>query len=201
MFRDAKFRLVKLLLMMFAGLASTAHAVDFMGMVGVGKDDGGERIYSGSYTTGVSWDVQTNTGFLFRIGGAVNMGILQTQFAAGYKKNGANATNGYAYFDTYPLELFEYIRIGSLRLGAGAIYHVNTKLKISGPGYTGPDTYEFDNAMGSAAEIGWIISDEKDFMASLDLRATKARFKQKDVANAYEYNGDVVGLNISVYFK
>jgi hypothetical protein len=82
-------------------------------------------------------------------------------------------------------------------MGLGLSYHSNAKLDVSVPNSSLNGVHEFDDAVGSVAQIGWAPAGSK---YSVDLRYTTATFKVKGVANAKDINGNVAGLYASYYF-
>jgi hypothetical protein len=178
--------------------AISAQAVEFKGVVGIGFDLGGDVLLGGSYADGSTWEVKANQGFMFNGGVAMVTGNFETQATVGYKFGGPTAKNGSVSFDVVPVELMEFYRAGTVRMGLGLIYHSRPQLTVDIAGSPLNGTYSFDDAMGTVAQIGWVPPGTPSF--SIDLRYTSVKFKQKNVANAQEISGNVAGLYASFYF-
>jgi len=177
--------------------AVSVQAAEFRGVVGIGFDLGGDKLLSGTYTDGSTWEVKANQGLLLNGGVVMVTGDFETQATVGYKFGGPTAKNGSVTFDVIPLELIEFYRAGNARMGLGISYHLNPKLKVDIPGSILNGDYNFDDALGMVAQIGWAPAGG---IYSIDLRYTAVNFKQKNVTNAKDINGNVAGLYASLYF-
>jgi hypothetical protein len=175
--------------------AACANAAELKGVVGIGMDFGGDVLLSGSYTDGSTWEARANQGLLLNAGIVVVTGEFETQATVGYKFGGPSAKNGSVTFDVIPVELMEFYRTGNIRAGLGISYHNSPKLVVDVPGYVGNGTYNFDNALGYVAQVGWAPSASP---FSVDLRYTAVNFKPQ--GGGTDVKASVVGLYASLYF-
>lgn len=191
-----KILLVSATFLLGAMAAITAQAAEFKGVVGIGMDFGGDKLYTATYTDGTTVDVNANQGFAIH-GGVVMVidEVYETQATVGYKFGGPTAKNGSITWDTVPVELMQFLRASNVRMGLGFSYHNSPKLVIDIPGTS--TTVNFNNALGTIAQIGWA---PKDMPFSIDLRYTAIKYKQSNVANAQDISGNVVGLYAGFYF-
>ena len=178
--------------------AISAQAAEFKGVVGIGYDFGGDKLYTATYTDGTTVDVKANQGFVIN-GGVVMVidEVYETQATVGYKFGGPTAKNGSITWDTVPVELMQFLRASNMRIGLGFSYHNSPKLVIDVPGSPSNGTYNFNNALGTIAQIGWA---PKDMPFSIDLRYTAIKYKQSNIANAQDIGGNVVGMYASFFF-
>lgn len=173
----------------------SVHAVEFKGVIGFGADFGGDVLKSGIYTDGSTWEVRANQGLVLNGGVVMVTGDFETQTTVGYKFGGPSANNGSVTFSVVPVELIEFYRAGSTRLGLGLSYHSSPKLAVDIPGAS--YTNEYNDAIGTVAQIGWAPAGTS---FSFDLRFTSVSFKQKNLAGAKDISGNTAGLYGSFYF-
>ncbi len=184
-------------LSMLALTAVPAQAVEFKGVVGLGFDFGGDVLLSGNYTDGSTWEVRANQGLIFNGGVVMVTGAFETQATLGYKFGGPTANNGSVNFDVMPLELMEFYRAGDVRMGLGISYHSSPKLKVDIPGSILNGEYKFNDVMGTVFQIGYAPAGA---IYSVDFRYTAVKFRQSNVGNAQDINGNVAGIYASLYF-
>lgn len=175
--------------------AVTAQAAEFKGVVGIGFDLGGDTLYTGKYTDGTTVDVKANQGFVLNGGAVMVIDSYETQATVGYKFGGPTAKNGSITWDAIPVELIQFLRAGNMRIGLGFIYQINPKLVVDIP--TDNSTYNFDNAFGTVAQIGWAPAK---MPFSFDLRYTAIKYKQSNVSNPPDISGNATGLYMSYFF-
>jgi hypothetical protein len=160
-------------------------------------DFGGDVLLNGTYTSGSTWEVRANQGLVLNGGIVMITGAFETQATVGYKFGGPQAQNGSITWSTVPIELMEFYRTSNIRLGLGLVYQNSPKLDVSISGSASNGTYDYDNALGMIAQIGW-APEKAPF--SIDLRYTAAKYKRSNVTNATEINGNVAGLYMSYFF-
>lgn len=175
--------------------ALRVQAAEFKGVVGIGLDFGGDTLVTAVYTDGSSTDVKANNGFVLNGGGVMIIDAYETQVTVGYKFGGPAAKNGSITWDAVPVELIQFLRASNVRIGLGFSYHINPRLVIDIPGTS--QTYNFDNALGTIAQIGW---SPVNMPFSIDLRYTAIKYRQSNVGNAEEKNGNVLGIYSSFFF-
>jgi hypothetical protein len=175
--------------------ALSVQAAEFKGVAGIGLDFGGDTLVTAVYTDGSTTDVKANNGFVLNGGGVMIVDAYETQATVGYKFGGPAAKNGSITWDAVPVELIQFLRAGNVRIGLGFTYHINPKLVIDIPGTS--RTYNFDNALGTIAQIGWA---PVNMPFSIDLRYTAIKYRQSNVGNAEEKNGNVLGIYSSFFF-
>lgn len=175
--------------------ALPAQAVEMKGVVGFGFDLGGEKVATATYTDGTTVDVNANQGLTINGGVVLVTGDFETQATVGYKFGGPQAKNGSITWDTVPVELMEFYRTGSIRMGLGFSYQNSPKLVIDIPGTS--STTKYDNALGTVVQVGWAPAGS---IYSIDLRYTAIKYKQNSPASTVEKNGNVAGIYMSLYF-
>ena len=171
------------------------QAAEYKGVVGIGLDFGGDTLATAVYTDGSTTDVKANNGFVINGGGVMIIDSYETQATIGYKFGGPTAKNGSITWDAVPVELIQFLRASNVRIGLGFIYQINPKLVIDIPGTS--QTYNFDNALGTIAQIGWA---PVNMPFSIDFRYTAITYKQSNASNTEEKNGNVLGIYSSFFF-
>lgn len=171
------------------------QAAEYKGVVGIGLDFGGDTLATAVYTDGSTTDVKANNGLAINGGGVMIIDSYETQATIGYKFSGPAAKNGSITWDTVPVELIQFLRASNVRIGLGFSYQINPKLVIDIPGTS--QTYNYDNALGTIAQIGWA---PVNMPFSIDLRYTAITYKQRNASNAEEKNGNVLGIYSSFFF-
>lgn len=183
---------------MLSALALSAwpvQASELKGVAGIGLDFGGDTLATAVYRNGTSSDVKADEGMVFNAGGVMIIDQYETQLTIGYKFGGPIARNGSVTWNTVPVELIQFLRANNVRIGLGFCYQLNPKLVVDTPGSS--YTNEYDNALGTIAQIGWA---PVDMPFSIDLRYTSIKYKQNNVGNAEEISGNVVGVYSSIFF-
>ena len=175
--------------------ALSVQAAEFKGVAGIGLDFGGDTLVTAVYTDGSTTDVKANNGFVLNGGGVMIIDAYETQATVGYKFGGSAAKNGSITWDAVPVELIQFLRASNVRIGLGFSYHINPRLVIDIPGTS--RTYNFDNALGTIAQIGWA---PVNMPFSIDLRYTAIKYRQSNMGNAEEKNGNVLGVYSSFFF-
>jgi hypothetical protein len=177
---------------------SNIHTHPFEWVIGLGLDVGGEEIGKLYYTDGSSASVKANNGVAINVGGILGNrynSAFSTQITLGYKYGGPRGANGDVTWSAIPLDVIEYYRPSSLRMGLGLSYQINPQLSVNIPASSYINKY--NNAIGLIAQIGWAPAGEH---YSIDLRYTSIKFQPSDVPGAPTVNGSVAGLYTSYRF-
>lgn len=173
-----------------------AHEIEWL--VGLGADFGGGELGKITYSDGSTALVNANKGVAFYFGVILPNGSesdFSTQLTLGYKLGGPRGTNGDATWSAIPLELIEYYRVSSLRMGLGISYQINPQLSVNFPASSYVDKY--NNAIGLIAQIGWAPVKEH---FSVDLRYTSIKFQGDNVQGPANVDGNVFGIYTSYRF-
>lgn len=177
---------------------STKESPETEWVVGLGIDLGGEVLGTVVYTDGTSAPVKANNGVFVNVGAILANGKnspFSTQMTVGYKYGGPKGLGGDVTWSAIPLEVIEYYRASSLRMGLGLAYHLRPQLSVNLPASSSTDKY--NNAIGFIAQIGWAPAKEH---YSVDLRYTSIKFQSSDVPDAPTVDGSVAGLYTSYRF-
>jgi len=167
-------------------------------LVGLGADFGGGELGQIIYSDGSTALVNANKGVAFYFGVILPNGResdFSTQLTLGYKLGGLRGTNGEVTWSAIPLELIEYYRVSSLRMGLGISYQINPQLSVNVPASSHVDKY--NNAIGLIAQIGWVPVKEH---FSVDLRYTSIKFQGNNVQGPANVDGNVSGIYTSYRF-
>jgi hypothetical protein len=151
----------------------------------VGLDYGGDSLQVVNNSTGEKTHTDVNSGGYFAYGGMAAIGDFEAQATIGYKVSGL-------FYDApiwkaYPVDLMLLYRFSYFRVGLGLTKHYAARLESQIN--ANPFTY-YEDSTGEIAQIGWKSGDH----FSIDLRFTTIKFKEKNVINAPELNGNVIGL-------
>lgn len=177
---------------------ATGKAQAFEWVIGLGIDLGGEVLGTVYYTDGSSAAVKANNGVVINVGGILKNGsnsAFSTQVTLGYKYGGPKGIGGDVTWSAIPLEIVEYYRPGSLRMGLGLSYQIRPQLSVNLPASSYVEKYK--NAIGLLAQIGWAPLREH---YSIDLRYTAIKFQLSDVEGAPTVDGSVAGIYTSYRF-
>lgn len=167
-------------------------------LVGLGADFGGGELGQVTYSDGSTAPVNANKGIEFYFGVILPNGRasdFSTQVSLGYKMGGPSVINSEVTWSVIPLEVIEYYRASSLRMGLGISYHLNPQLSVNVPGSSYVDKY--NNALGLVAQIGWAPMKEH---YSVDLRYTSIKFQGNNVVGPANVDGSVAGIFTSFRF-
>lgn len=171
---------------------ATRKAQAFEWVIGLGVDLGGEELGKVYYTDGSSAAVKASNGIAINVGGILQNGsnsAFSTQVTLGYKYGDPKGIGGDVTWSAIPLEIVEYYRQGSLRMGLGLSYQIRPQLSVNLPASGYVDKYK--NAIGVIAQIGWAPAGEH---FSVDLRYTAIKFQLSDVEGAPTVDGSVAGI-------
>ncbi len=128
-------------------------------LLGGGITFGGDKLITVEYENGAEMDVRAggmialNAGVDYRVTNEFSM-----QGTVGYHVDNTSARNGDARFTRMPLEVLAYYHVSpQWRLGAGARYVSNPKLKLSG--VIGSGDVAFDNVVSGLVKIRYVRED------------------------------------------
>lgn len=178
--------------------ASAAQAVEVRPVVGAGLTFGGDTLVTVTYTDGET--AKVSAGGLLALNGGLELGfteLLSVQALVGYHVDRANASNGNVVFERYPLDLLGHVRLNSwMRLGGGARYTGNAKLRTSGAVTSYVGNVSFEPTWGGVVEAEFFP------MRSLGIKAryVSERFKAKNAPWAPKADGSHGGIYLNYYF-
>lgn len=167
-------------------------------IIGLGFDSGGAELGLLFYSNGTTRSIKANKGVFVNAGVIFpndQEGAFSTQLTVGYKLGGAKGDNASVIWSAIPLEVVQYYRAQSVRMGLGLSYQINPKLDIKLPVASSVDQY--GNAVGFIAQIGWAPVAGS---YSIDLRYTSIKFKLSSPQDVPGVDGSVVGLYTSYRF-
>lgn len=192
----------KIALVIALAIASlnAAHAQDVPApqplrfLVGGGLTFGGDKLATMEYTNGVELDVRAggmiamNAGVDYRVSDAFSL-----QATIGYHVDNTSARNADARFTRAPVELLAYFNIDpQWRIGGGARYASNPKLKLSGA--IGNGDLTFDDTVSGVVEAEYLLGRHAGFK----LRYVHETYKSKEVIG--KIDGSHVGILANYYF-
>lgn len=162
--------------------------------LGAGLTFGGDKLAKLEYDNGT--DSSVTAGGLVQLQGGVEYRInsdFAVQTSIGYHVSDATASDGSIRFTRMPIELIGYYNVApQWRIGAGARYVSNAKLKASGN--AGHGHVDFDNAVGALIEAEYMISPK----AGVKMRIVSEKYET--TIDKYKVDGNHVGGFFSYYF-
>lgn len=164
------------------------------GVLGGGVTFGGDTLLTVEYENGTEMDLRAG-GIVTMYGGIDYRVTDQFSFQAtvGYHVNNASARNADARFERFPLEVLAYYHVSpQWRLGGGARYVSNPKLKTSGALNIGD--FAFDNTLSGVLEAEYLMSSHVGFK----LRYVHETYESKQIAE--KIDGKHVGILANFYF-
>jgi hypothetical protein len=163
-------------------------------LLGGGLTFGGDKLITVEYDNGVEMDIRAggmlafNAGVDYRITNEFSM-----QATAGYHVDNTSARNGDARFTRMPIEVLAYYHVGpQWRVGAGARYVSNPKLKLSGA--VGNGDVAFDNAVSGLVEAEYIMGEH----LGIKVRYVRETYEKKPFTD--KIDGSHVGILANYYF-
>jgi opacity protein-like surface antigen len=163
-------------------------------VIGAGLTFGGDKLATAEYQNGGSIDIHAGSMVTFYAGADFRVtDAFSLQATIGYHVDNASATNGDIRFERMPIELLAYGHIGQQwRVGGGARYVSNPKLKSSGAADIGD--YSFDNAVGGVIEAEYMV------MPRLGVKMRYVSEKFKLSGSSEKIDGSHVGFLANYYF-
>lgn len=170
---------------------ATASRVSYV--IGGGLTVGGDKIATVEYTDGSELSVRA--GSIFTIYGGVDFRVTDAfsiQSTIGIHGDNASARNGDVRFERMPLELLAYYHVNpQWRIGGGARYVSNAKVKSEGAAYMG--NFRFDNALGGVVEAEYMAGAK----LGVKIRYVKETYKHPAIEDV---DGSHVGILANIYF-
>lgn len=171
-----------------------AQAGELKQAVVYGLDYGGESLKAVKVSTGEKVHTDVNSGLYGSYGFIYDSGDFGVQVTAGLKISALMSSAHYAWMAA-PVDMMLLYRFSNFQVGFGLTKHYLPRLENDLQGYTRPGRTSYDNAIGNIAQIGWTSTNGT---GGIGLRFTSIKFREKDVINAPEVNGDVVGIYLSM---
>lgn len=171
-------------------------------MMTAGVTSGGDKIEQVQYTNGDTKNI--SAGGTVTLGGGVlwqpEGSDFSLQATLNYHFSNAEASNGHATFDRYPLEVIAFYNVNEQwRVGVGARHVFRPRYSYDVGAGHGTD---YKDANGALLEVGYFFTPQ----ALLSLRYVQETYKEKSpYANSPYYDaqkldGSHVGLNGSFIF-
>ncbi len=179
----------------FAGSDETDANLGAHFMLTGGLTYGGDKLATITYTNGDNVDIHGGGLILFGAGGVYRFEKnWETQLSINYQFDKANAKNGDATFDRFPIDLLGFYRSGAHRFGAGVTYHINPKYDANFDIANGKQKVDFDNALGAVIEYDYFFNNS----VSLGVRYANIKYKSSDIAGSVD--GSYGGVLVNGYF-
>ena len=177
-----------------------AQGVQVRGVFGGGITFGGDTIATVRYDDEDLDDAKVRAGGLLAINAGVELqftDLVSAQALIGYHFDRTNASNGSVRFERYPLDLLGHFRVNDwLRLGGGARYTANAKIRASGIGQTYVANEDFKPTWGSVVEAEFFPTQS----LGIKLRYVSEKFKSESFPQAADLDGSHGGVYFNFYF-
>jgi hypothetical protein len=172
--------------------SGAAHALEFA--LQGGYEYGGDNVLEVTFQDGERESLRAGSGLLVSVGVIMatlpaSAPALETQINMGWKFDSVSAGNGDATWMLFPLELLQFYRIGSWRIGGGLAMHLSPQLSGSGA-LDGADA-GFDDAAGAVFEVDYINRS-----AYIALRATLIEYEYIGT----QLDGNNIGVMVGLRF-
>lgn len=163
-------------------------------LVGGGLTFGGDKLATLQYENGIDLDVRAGGMIAMNVG--VDYRVNETfslQATLGYHVDNTSARNADARFTRAPVELLGYFNVSpQWRLGGGARYASNPKLKLSG--VIGNGDLAFDDTVSGVLEAEYLLGQHVGFK----LRYVHETYKSDRIIE--KVDGSHVGFLANYYF-
>ena len=179
-----------------------AQGVQVRGVVGGGFTFGGDTLATVHYDNNNygSDDVKVHAGGLIAFNAGVDLqftDMVSGQVLLGYHVDRASASNGSVRFERYPLEVLGHFKVNDwFRLGGGARYTNNAKVRASGAGTGYALNEDFKPTFGSVVEGEFFPLRNW----GIKLRYVSEKFKSDTYPNLSDVDGSHVGVYFNYYF-
>ena len=161
---------------------------------------GGDKLYSGTYTNGSTYDITSGGTVAFNAGASYAVTpLVDVQVTLGYHTSSTSATNGNIDFTRYPLEIMGFYKLNDqFRLGAGARSAMSAKTSTSGVAAS-LGNFEFKPAIGSIIELQYLLGNQPEDRNknAFTLRYVAESYTEK--TSSLKINGNHVGLGFIFY--
>ena len=195
-----KKRMLLAMALLVATTGAFAQGVKVRGVVGGGLTFGGDTIATIDYVDDDVSDAKVHAGGLIAINGGIELqftDLVSAQALIGYHVDRANASNGSVRFERYPLDLLGHFRVNNwLRLGGGARYTNNAKIRATGAAHNFIDNVSFKPTWGSVVEAEFFPVQSW----GIKVRYVSEKFKAKDYPDAPQLDGSHGGVYFNYYF-
>lgn len=165
--------------------ASTAAALDSKFHYQLGYDTGGDTLVNVTFTSGDTASIRANRGVY--IGGGVSLvneaQDVETEISLSYKIDDITASNGDVTWTRWPIDAVVFYRWPTIRLGAGATYHLDPKLHSSG--VVSGLNVEFKDSLGFLLQMDYRI----DKRINIGLRYTMMDYEVQGSGASVSANG------------
>ncbi|MFL6621074.1 MAG: outer membrane beta-barrel protein [Sulfurifustaceae bacterium] len=137
--------------------ASAAMALDTKFHYQAGYDTGGDTLMTVTFSGGDTQNIKANGGLYF--GGGVSMineaENIEAELAISYKVDDITASNGSVTWSRWPIDALVFYRWPTIRLGAGATYHLDPK--VHGTGVISGN-FQFKDSLGFLLQLDYRIN-------------------------------------------
>lgn len=169
-------------------LPINTHAVNIL--LQAGLHFGGDDLITATFTNGDTEKLKAGQLISLSAGLGINAAEnLEARFMAGVKFDTINAENGDLDFYRYPVEaLLMYKANEKVFIGGGLSYHLNPS--ISGDGVASNANIDFDNALGFAVELDYLLSNGGYFafkLTSIDYEAFGQSFSGNSIGGLFGF--------------
>jgi hypothetical protein len=177
---------------------AAAQGVEVKPVLGMGLTGGGETLAHVQYTNGDSAKISSGGLIAFHTGVEVRFtDLVSAQALIGYHVDRANASNGDVVFERVPLELLGHFRLTDwMRVGGGARYVTNARLRATGEARNFLSDVKFKNNLGAVVEVEFFPV----YSLGVKVRYVAERYKPKDIPGASAVDGDHGGVFLNYYF-
>ena len=156
---------------------------------------GGDKIAKIEYDNGDNVDIRGGGLLLIGVGGLYRFDQnWEAQLSLNYQFDRANAKNGDATFDRFPVDLLGFYRMGAHRFGGGITYHMNPTFDSNFDIANGKQRIDFDDAVGAVIEYDYFFNDS----ISLGARYVNIKYKSPDISG--DLDGSYGGVFVNGYF-
>lgn len=180
--------------------AEENQKIGFVGAIGLNA--GGDKLSSGQYTNGNSFDITAGGGVM--ISGGLTYALnpsVDLQATIGYETDTTNATNGAIAFNRIPVEALAFYNFSDkYRLGGGVRSATGAKLSGSGVASSLGST-DFTASPGVVIEGQYVLSPKsatRKLQTAIYVRYVSESFKTGTPSQSF--NGNHVGAGVAFYY-
>ncbi|HEY0820473.1 MAG TPA: outer membrane beta-barrel protein [Rhizobacter sp.] len=169
-------------------------------VVGAGLTFGGDTIATVYFEDDDLDDAKVHAGGLLALHGGVELRFtdqVSMQALVGYHVDQVNASNADVRWDRTPIEFLGHYRLTSwFRLGGGARYTPNARLRASGVASNDIPNIDFKPTWGSVVEGEFFPYHS----IGIKLRYVNEKFKPKNIPGGQTLDGSHGGIYVNYYF-
>jgi hypothetical protein len=180
--------------------AACAEGLVVKGVVGGGLTFGGDTLANVQYVDGDVDNAKVHAGGLFALNAGIELqftDLVSAQALVGYHVDRTNGSNGNVRFERYPVEVLGHFRVNDwFRLGGGARYTANAKVRASGAGQNYAFDEDFKPTWGSVVEGEFFPTSS----VGIKLRYVSEKFKSKTYPYLSDVDGSHGGIYVNYYF-